>query len=156
MFAIICLIGFGVPIVSGRGIVRRIIATIVVYGLILIDAAEKNVYFIHTSVQLRESMFFISMFIIIICLFLQRYQYHVYLTNAYINFQASLDELTSCCNRKGGQRLFERYVRTGKGVHGVIMLDIDYFKMYNDTLGHADRALYQAKENGRNQVVIAD
>ena len=52
---------------------------------------------------------------------------------------AKLDELTGLRNRRGADKAFElevsRAQRSGTSL-GVIMIDVDYFKAYNDTYGH--------------------
>ena len=52
---------------------------------------------------------------------------------------AKLDELTGLRNRRGADKAFElevsRAQRAGTSL-GVIMIDVDYFKAYNDTYGH--------------------
>lgn len=47
------------------------------------------------------------------------------------------DQLTGVYNRKKLNQLLRSYKRTGTpGNLGVVMMDIDYFKRYNDTYGH--------------------
>lgn len=61
-----------------------------------------------------------------------------------MNRRNIIDHLTGVYNRRKLEQLFSRYERFGTpGKFGVIMLDIDFFKRYNDTYGHTagDRAL---------------
>lgn len=47
------------------------------------------------------------------------------------------DQLTGIYNRKKLNALLQKYERTGTPADlGVVMMDIDYFKRYNDTYGH--------------------
>ncbi len=47
------------------------------------------------------------------------------------------DQLTDVYNRKKLNQLARQYRRNGTpGLFGVVMLDIDHFKLYNDTYGH--------------------
>ena len=47
------------------------------------------------------------------------------------------DQLTGVYNRKKLNALLQKYERTGTPADlGVVMMDIDYFKRYNDTYGH--------------------
>jgi len=49
---------------------------------------------------------------------------------------ATLDNLTQVFNRNAFTRLLEQMLREGHQGIALIMLDIDYFKPYNDALGH--------------------
>lgn len=52
---------------------------------------------------------------------------------------AIIDELTGLRNRRGAKQVFDveisRATRAGTPL-GILMLDVDYFKLYNDTYGH--------------------
>jgi diguanylate cyclase (GGDEF)-like protein len=59
-----------------------------------------------------------------------------------------IDELTGILNRRGFNETLDRYWRSGLRDHqplGVVMLDVDLFKQFNDLLGHpaGDRCLTQ-------------
>ena len=59
------------------------------------------------------------------------------------------DQLTGVYNRRKLEKLDSRFERTGTPQKlGVIMLDIDYFKRYNDTYGH-DKGDETLKETAR-------
>lgn len=52
---------------------------------------------------------------------------------------ATIDELTGLRNRRGGNQVFATEISRAKraGISlAVIMLDVDHFKLYNDTYGH--------------------
>ena len=53
--------------------------------------------------------------------------------------QANVDELTQVYNRRYFDKQMVKYAENTKGTaFGIIMLDIDYFKEYNDYYGHID------------------
>lgn len=59
-----------------------------------------------------------------------------------LRFQAEIDALTGVYNRKGGiQRIKKSLLKEGH--HALVLLDLDNFKMLNDTFGHqkGDQAL---------------
>lgn len=58
---------------------------------------------------------------------------------------ATLDNLTQVFNRNAFTRLLEQMLREGHQGIALIMLDIDYFKQFNDQYGHplGDRVLQQ-------------
>ncbi len=52
---------------------------------------------------------------------------------------ATIDELTGLRNRRGANQVFDTEISRAKraGISlGLIMLDVDHFKLYNDTYGH--------------------
>lgn len=56
-----------------------------------------------------------------------------------LKYNASRDSLTGLLNRASGERLIEEYLN-GKyangGIHAFMMIDVDHFKIINDTFGH--------------------
>src|SRR5258706_368831 len=89
-------------------------------------------------------------------------------SNLRLQDQVVHDGLTGLHNRRYLEESLgreESRTRRSGQPFGVMMIDIDNFKRFNDTLGHAagdevlraaDAALYQAKRAGRNCVVVGD
>ncbi|VEC01021.1 Probable diguanylate cyclase YcdT [Cedecea lapagei] len=69
-----------------------------------------------------------------------------------------LDPLTGLYNRRGFQNRLEHIQASGPGSHYVLLLDIDYFKSYNDHYGHAmgDQALIRVSAAIRDAVRSRD
>ena len=53
-----------------------------------------------------------------------------------LRHEAETDHLTGILNRLGLQRITIEYFPKGKGTAAISMIDIDYFKEYNDNYGH--------------------
>lgn len=136
LFIFTCLIVFIVPLSDGLNLIRRIVGSIIVYACIAAYITRNNLHFVRSPIEIRISMFYISLFIITVCAFAQKSQYHRFEVNMYVYYLANLDNLTKCYNRKGAQLHFERFYANAINKCGIIMLDIDYFKKYNDTMGH--------------------
>ncbi len=64
----------------------------------------------------------------------QRLEIALWVTNEYVVVTAMLDPLTGLLNRRGANTLCANL--QGKGPFGVMIMDIDFFKNYNDTFGH--------------------
>lgn len=69
----------------------------------------------------------------------QRMQLMLWMSREYLYMEAFVDPLTELLNRRGGNAVLADEIRILKSDAevGVIMFDIDYFKKYNDTFGHA-------------------
>ncbi|MGN1187362.1 MAG: diguanylate cyclase [Lachnospiraceae bacterium] len=69
----------------------------------------------------------------------QRMQLMLWMSREYLYMEAFVDPLTELLNRRGGNAVLAEEVRKLKtdSEIGIIMFDIDYFKKYNDTFGHA-------------------
>ncbi|MCR5355526.1 MAG: GGDEF domain-containing protein [Lachnospiraceae bacterium] len=89
--------------------------------------------------------------LIIIIAITQKLNYLLIVMRDYIKEYAFYDPLTHLLNRRGATSQFEdclykyktRYPDMKQINYGIIMLDIDFFKKYNDTFGHdeGDRCL---------------
>ncbi|WP_395489621.1 GGDEF domain-containing protein [Cedecea davisae] len=75
-----------------------------------------------------------------------------------LNGLSMLDPLTGLYNRRGFQNRLEHLRASGPGNHYVLLLDIDYFKSYNDHYGHAmgDQALIRVSAAIRDAVRSRD
>lgn len=85
-----------------------------------------------------ELIFYMTITMLIIGYVAQVFVVEVWTLREYIYVTTFIDTLTHLLNRRGGNALMEVELkkRDGKAELGVIMLDIDYFKKYNDSLGH--------------------
>lgn len=78
-----------------------------------------------------------------------------------ITYQAMTDRLTGLANRYGmethGMEVFQKSIEQDQSI-GVLMLDIDHFKLVNDTYGHSygDVVLRSIGEAIRNQIRTKD
>lgn len=75
-----------------------------------------------------------------------------------LNDLSMLDPLTGLYNRRGLQNRLETLLTLDAKGHYVLLLDIDYFKAYNDHYGHmmGDQALIQVSAAIRNAVRSRD
>lgn len=75
-----------------------------------------------------------------------------------LNDLSMLDPLTGLYNRRGLQNRLETLLTLDASGHYVLLLDIDYFKAYNDHYGHmmGDQALIQVSAAIRNAVRSRD
>ncbi|MRS15328.1 diguanylate cyclase [Enterobacteriaceae bacterium RIT691] len=75
-----------------------------------------------------------------------------------LNDLSMLDPLTGLYNRRGLQNRLDTLFSLEPGEHYVLLLDIDYFKAYNDHYGHmmGDQALIQVSAAIRNAVRSRD
>jgi len=78
-----------------------------------------------------------------------------------VSWQATHDALTSLINRREFERRLERALagaRDGRGDHTALLLDLDQFKIVNDTCGHAagDELLRQITFELSNRIRLTD
>jgi diguanylate cyclase (GGDEF) domain len=75
-----------------------------------------------------------------------------------LNDLSMLDPLTGLYNRRGLQNRLDTLLALDTSGHYVLLLDIDYFKAYNDHYGHmmGDQALIQVSAAVRNAVRSRD
>ncbi|MCR5354389.1 MAG: GGDEF domain-containing protein [Lachnospiraceae bacterium] len=101
--------------------------------------------------------------LIIIIAITQKLNYLIIIMRDYIKEYAFYDPLTHLLNRRGASSQFEdclhkyktRYPEANQIQYGIIMLDIDFFKKYNDTFGHdeGDRCLEKVATAIKHAVV---
>lgn len=101
--------------------------------------------------------------LIIIIAVTQKLNYLLIVMRDYIKEYAFYDPLTHLLNRRGATSQFEdclykyktRYPDMKQINYGIIMLDIDFFKKYNDTFGHdeGDRCLEKVATAIKHAVV---
>lgn len=106
-----------------------VISLILFVGMVMVAAARMDG-------ELR--FFFYNCIIMLVMGFIaQRFEMGVWMQREYIYATAFFDPLTGLLNRRGGNAYLaeEMEYRIDSRI-GVIMLDVDYFKKYNDALGH--------------------
>ncbi|SFA93675.1 diguanylate cyclase (GGDEF) domain-containing protein [Acetitomaculum ruminis DSM 5522] len=139
-FFVLCVIVSVGPLVNTKRFLKIFLYTIVVIFAIFVN----NFYFLHET-SLESKVMLINNEILItllsinfLGLLVQKVQIYIWKLNIYINFKAFLDPLTNVYNRRGGNYALHRKIKKSKKdiTVGVIMLDIDFFKKYNDTFGH--------------------
>lgn len=87
---------------------------------------ESNLKFYFMNVVMTIAVIFVLV-VLVIVLFVLHTLYYKNIT----------DQLTGVYNRKKLNQLIKKYERRGTpSEFGVVMMDIDYFKRYNDTYGH--------------------
>ena len=87
---------------------------------------ESNVRLYRTNLVAIISIVFISMILIFVLLLVRL-----------LSMKNVTDQLTGVYNRKKLNALLQKYEHSGTPSDlGVVMMDIDYFKRYNDTYGH--------------------
>ena len=101
--------------------------------------------------------------LIIIIAITQKLNYLLIVMRDYIKEYAFYDPLTHLLNRRGATSQFEnclykyktKFPEKNQIQYGIIMLDIDYFKKYNDTFGHdeGDRCLEKVATAIKHAVV---
>ncbi len=101
--------------------------------------------------------------LIIIIAITQKLNYLIIVMRDYIKEYAFYDPLTHLLNRRGASSQFEdclhkyktKYPEANQIQYGIIMLDIDFFKKYNDTFGHdeGDRCLEKVATAIKHAVV---
>lgn len=136
LFIISCLIIFIIPLTNTSGIIRRLIAIAVIYCLICIDIDNNSLFKTTERFTTKIALFHLTISISAACTFFQKNQYHYFKVYSYIYHQANTDILTNCYNRKGGQLHLNRVISQNSLSCGILILDVDNFKMYNDTFGH--------------------
>jgi len=128
-YILICLIVCVVPLYSIREFLSiLLIGTLLSSSSIMRFGPHNDMkIFIYT---------YIAMFII--GFIAQRFEVEMWTLKEYVYVNTFIDPLTGLLNRRGGNALFSSEIMKAKGKakFGIIMLDIDYFKKYNDTLGH--------------------
>lgn len=86
-----------------------------------------------------ELFFYNCMVILIMGFIAQRFEMIVWTQREYIYTTAFLDPLIGLLNRRGGNAFLQKELGyRGESRAGVIMLDVDFFKKYNDALGHEE------------------
>lgn len=87
---------------------------------------ESNVRLYRTNLVAILSIIFISVILVLVLLLVRL-----------LSMKNVTDQLTGVYNRKKLNALLQKYERKGTpSDFGVVMMDIDYFKRYNDTYGH--------------------
>ncbi|MGN0506079.1 MAG: GGDEF domain-containing protein [Lachnospiraceae bacterium] len=74
--------------------------------------------------------------LIVVGFIAQRMQVSMWIAREYVYATAFIDPLTGVLNRRGGNTLFTNTAPEEDEELGIMMLDIDFFKKYNDTYGH--------------------
>lgn len=106
-----------------------VISLILFVGMVMLAASRMNG---------ELKFFFYNCIAMLIMGFIaQRFEIGVWMQREYIYVTAFLDPLTGLLNRRGGNAYLQQEMEyRGESRMGIIMLDVDFFKKYNDALGH--------------------
>lgn len=129
-YMVVCFLICIVPLCTLRDFIYSIIGVCILAGsmLALIGVADKDF----------RGIFGIAIFMMMLGFIAQRCEVEMWTLREYVYMTAYLDTLTHLLGRRGGNALMEQELkkRGGRSELGVIMLDIDFFKKYNDSFGH--------------------
>ncbi len=137
-------------ILFGRGMLFYILICMIIclvplysimefFCILLIGVLLASGSFIHFGPNIDIKIFLYSYLVMFIIGFIaQRFQVDMWTLQEYVYVNTFIDPLTRLLNRRGGNALFSSELHKAKkdSALGVIMLDIDFFKRYNDSLGH--------------------
>lgn len=105
--------------------------------------------FMKSLENIGSKMLFASVFLLTIQLIVQKLLYRSYFLESVLHFVGYMDPLTNALNRRGCKyrltELLTCYKDKEKIPMGIIMFDIDHFKVFNDTLGHEEGDLVLKK-----------
>lgn len=140
-FMIVCMIFCLVPLFSLWDFIYSIIYVCVLAESVLMASGLRNRDF--------DIIFHLSIGMMVIGYVAQIFEKEMWTLREYVYVNTFVDPLTLLLNRRGGNAVMDRELKKcgGKTTLGVIMLDVDYFKKYNDELGH-DAGDYCLKEVG--------
>ena len=127
LYIFVCIVICLVPLYPKRDFVF-ILLTLIATLVLAAFAAQKNVQFAVYNYVVMLVIGFIA----------QQFQIGIWTMREYIYMTAFLDPLTGLLNRRGGNALLAENMEAAREETsiGVVMLDIDFFKKYNDSLGH--------------------
>lgn len=88
--------------------------------------------------QAFETVMYAGIALLVVGFVAQQFEVGLRTLQEYIQVKTFIDPLTGLLNRRGANAVLEEELSGKRGCSflGLVMLDIDYFKKYNDSLGH--------------------
>lgn len=88
--------------------------------------------------QAFETVMYAGIALLVVGFVAQQFEVGLRTLQEYIQVKTFIDPLTGLLNRRGANAVLEEELSGSRGCPslGLVMLDIDYFKKYNDSLGH--------------------
>ena len=122
-----CIVACLVPLYPLVDFVVMLISSLTI-SILAASASQGNI----------QMLFYDYIVMLVIGFIAQRLEIRIWAMREYIYLTAFRDPLTGLLNRRGGNALLEEELgsKDGGETVGVLMMDIDYFKKYNDSLGH--------------------
>lgn len=127
LYVFVCVMIILVPLYSKRDFIAFVIVLVALFAAAVWRGMYDVEFLIYNIIAMTLMGFFA-----------QYLEWRLWTMQEYVYLTAFIDPLTGCLNRRGGDALLDQELskRGGSAEIGVIMMDIDFFKKYNDTLGH--------------------